>query len=189
MSEPYRNPFFFRPGRPLINCDLALVTLQRFPECGLLSLGSVRKDAPRHFRLDNVSPSLSLAPGLECFRLSGVVLAANNNLVLVGAALKNRCHTVSPLKNGVAILFMFMRANAAKLQQIPPRDSLKKSRPACLLVPGGGLEPPHCYQRRILNPLRLPIPPSRQRGRTRTRAATEAAHYRRFAQAAARRPL
>src|SRR5574340_57123 len=30
------------------------------------------------------------------------------------------------------------------------------------LVPGGGLEPPHCYQRRILNPLRLPIPPSRQ---------------------------
>ena len=32
-----------------------------------------------------------------------------------------------------------------------------------LLVPGGGLEPPHCYQRRILNPLRLPIPPSRPR--------------------------
>ena len=29
------------------------------------------------------------------------------------------------------------------------------------LVPGGGLEPPHCFQRRILNPLRLPIPPSR----------------------------
>ena len=28
-------------------------------------------------------------------------------------------------------------------------------------MPGGGLEPPHCYQRRILNPLRLPIPPSR----------------------------
>ena len=28
-----------------------------------------------------------------------------------------------------------------------------------MLVPGGGLEPPHCYQRRILNPLRLPIPP------------------------------
>ena len=31
-----------------------------------------------------------------------------------------------------------------------------------MLVPGGGLEPPHCYQRRILNPLRLPIPPPGQ---------------------------
>ena len=41
------------------------------------------------------------------------------------------------------------------------------------MVPGGGLEPPHCYQRRILNPLRLPIPPSRQRSRMRTRPATE----------------
>ena len=30
------------------------------------------------------------------------------------------------------------------------------------MVPGGGLEPPQCYHRRILNPLRLPIPPSRQ---------------------------
>ena len=35
--------------------------------------------------------------------------------------------------------------------------------PKCLrlLVPGGGLEPPQCYHRRILSPLRLPIPPSR----------------------------
>ncbi len=30
-----------------------------------------------------------------------------------------------------------------------------------VLVPGGGLEPPHHRWRRILSPLRLPIPPSR----------------------------
>ena len=30
------------------------------------------------------------------------------------------------------------------------------------MVPEGGLEPPRCYQRRILNPVRLPIPPLRQ---------------------------
>lgn|GEM_PF-4867669 len=29
------------------------------------------------------------------------------------------------------------------------------------MVPGGGLEPPQCHHRRILSPLRLPIPPSR----------------------------
>ena len=43
-----------------------------------------------------------------------------------------------------------------------------------ILVPGGGLEPPHCYQRRILNPLRLPIPPSRQ-GAERERAQRQKA--------------
>ena len=32
------------------------------------------------------------------------------------------------------------------------------------LVPGGGLEPPHPHGRRILSPLRLPIPPSRLDG-------------------------
>ena len=31
----------------------------------------------------------------------------------------------------------------------------------CLLVPRGGIEPPRCFHRRILSPLRLPIPPSR----------------------------
>ena len=30
------------------------------------------------------------------------------------------------------------------------------------MVPGVGLEPTHCYQRWILNPLRLPIPPPGQ---------------------------
>ncbi len=30
------------------------------------------------------------------------------------------------------------------------------------LVPGARLELAQCYHRRILNPLRLPIPPSRQ---------------------------
>ena len=33
------------------------------------------------------------------------------------------------------------------------------------LVPGGGIEPPWCCHRRILSPLRLPIPPSRQERR------------------------
>jgi hypothetical protein len=33
---------------------------------------------------------------------------------------------------------------------------------ASLLVPGGGIEPPWCHHRRILSPLRLPIPPSRR---------------------------
>jgi hypothetical protein len=31
----------------------------------------------------------------------------------------------------------------------------------CRLVPGGGLEPPRAEARRILSPLRLPVPPSR----------------------------
>ena len=29
------------------------------------------------------------------------------------------------------------------------------------MVPGGGIEPPLCFQNRILNPARLPVPPSR----------------------------
>ena len=35
--------------------------------------------------------------------------------------------------------------------------------PACarILVPGGGVEPPRAEARRILSPLRLPVPPSR----------------------------
>jgi hypothetical protein len=32
------------------------------------------------------------------------------------------------------------------------------------LVPGGGIEPPRCFHRRILSPLRLPVPPSRLDG-------------------------
>ena len=31
----------------------------------------------------------------------------------------------------------------------------------CEVVPGEGLEPTSSYERRILSPLRLPIPPSR----------------------------
>jgi hypothetical protein len=30
-----------------------------------------------------------------------------------------------------------------------------------ILVPGGGVEPPRAEARRILSPLRLPVPPSR----------------------------
>ena len=30
------------------------------------------------------------------------------------------------------------------------------------LVPGGGVEPPRAEARRILSPLRLPVPPSRR---------------------------
>lgn len=32
-----------------------------------------------------------------------------------------------------------------------------------ILVPGAGIEPARCFQRGILSPVRLPIPPSRQR--------------------------
>ena len=31
------------------------------------------------------------------------------------------------------------------------------------MVPGAGIEPARCFQRGILSPVRLPIPPSRQR--------------------------
>jgi hypothetical protein len=31
------------------------------------------------------------------------------------------------------------------------------------MVPGGGVEPPRAEARRILSPLRLPVPPSRLR--------------------------
>jgi hypothetical protein len=31
-----------------------------------------------------------------------------------------------------------------------------------MLVPGGGVEPPRAEARRILSPLRLPVPPSRR---------------------------
>ncbi len=34
-------------------------------------------------------------------------------------------------------------------------------KPKGYVVPGGGIEPPRCHQRGILNPVRLPIPPSR----------------------------
>jgi hypothetical protein len=35
------------------------------------------------------------------------------------------------------------------------------NRKALRLVPGGGIEPPRAEARRILSPLRLPVPPSR----------------------------
>ena len=46
------------------------------------------------------------------------------------------------------------------------------------LVPRGGIEPPRCFHRRILSPLRLPIPPSRLLARA-VRAG-RGADYRRF---------
>src|ERR1017187_6409653 len=36
------------------------------------------------------------------------------------------------------------------------------NKPFVLLVPGGGVEPPRPCGRRILSPLRLPVPPSRR---------------------------
>src|SRR3954469_14951214 len=56
---------------------------------------------------------------------------------------------------------------------IQPRSSLQRNNPArtstlkllillpARLVPGGGVEPPRAEARRILSPLRLPVPPSR----------------------------
>ena len=48
-----------------------------------------------------------------------------------------------------------------------PRKTNQKTRPhrrvsLSKLVPRAGLEPARCHQRRILNPLRLPIPPPRR---------------------------
>src|ERR1700674_3909361 len=37
----------------------------------------------------------------------------------------------------------------------------KRNHRSNLLVPGGGVEPPRAEARRILSPLRLPVPPSR----------------------------
>jgi hypothetical protein len=47
-----------------------------------------------------------------------------------------------------------------------PLSALKCPHPAAhsvevMLVPGGGVEPPRAEARRILSPLRLPVPPSR----------------------------
>ena len=39
------------------------------------------------------------------------------------------------------------------------------------LVPGGGIEPPRAEARRILSPLRLPVPPSRLRSQAVERAS------------------
>src|SRR5882672_2460349 len=51
---------------------------------------------------------------------------------------------------------------------------LREPRPARLLwlVPGGGVEPPRPEGRRILSPLRLPVPPSRRGWILRTQRIT-----------------
>ncbi len=46
-----------------------------------------------------------------------------------------------------------------------------------ILVPKAGLEPAHPLGRRILNPLRLPIPPLRHFEASRQAALVGAAHY------------
>ena len=38
---------------------------------------------------------------------------------------------------------------------------LTRNKPVRCVVPGGGVEPPRPEGRRILSPLRLPVPPSR----------------------------
>ena len=57
-----------------------------------------------------------------------------------------------------------------KTQYVKLNKSHKK------MVPGGGLEPPQCHHRRILSPLRLPIPPSRHDFKQR-HSLNQAAHY------------
>ena len=49
-------------------------------------------------------------------------------------------------------------------QRIPPFSSYERFlyKSVVLLVPGGGVEPPRPCDRRILSPLRLPVPPSRR---------------------------
>ena len=46
------------------------------------------------------------------------------------------------------------------------------------MVPGGGIEPPRCCHRRILSPLRLPVPSSRRRMPPRVARARRNRHYR-----------
>jgi hypothetical protein len=46
--------------------------------------------------------------------------------------------------------------------EIRPEESKQEWR-GVRLVPGGGVEPPRAEARRILSPLRLPVPPSRLR--------------------------
>ena len=47
-----------------------------------------------------------------------------------------------------------------------------RNQPVVSLVPGGGIEPPRYHYRRILSPVRLPVPPSRLCG-----AICAAKHY------------
>ncbi len=69
----------------------------------------------------------------------------------------------------VAIPIIFGRAGTGRVTEIKHapfspglrhRGSLDGAL-ISVVVPGGGLEPPQCCHRRILSPLRLPIPPSR----------------------------
>ena len=46
-------------------------------------------------------------------------------------------------------------------------------KPLKIMVPGGGIEPPHPYGYQILNLARLPVPPSRHRGRWRSSIVTQ----------------
>ncbi len=74
---------------------------------------------------------------------------ANNDRAyyLFKLAIRILAHTLLLIKKNVTLmlqLFTFLtESNGSKL------------------VPGGGIEPPRCHQRGILNPVRLPIPPSR----------------------------
>src|SRR5580704_9448909 len=55
-------------------------------------------------------------------------------------------------------------------RHFPPLQHIAKK--IGFLVPGGGVEPPRGCPRRILSPLRLPVPPSRLFERSRSTQAT-----------------
>ena len=57
---------------------------------------------------------------------------------------------------------------------LTPRQDPSQS-PTKVVVPGGGIEPPWCYHRGILSPVRLPIPPSRHGARAPDFPGTSAA--------------
>src|ERR1700733_2868176 len=54
---------------------------------------------------------------------------------------------------------VFHRKSGARRHASGHRRSFKTKRK--VVVPGGGVEPPRAEARRILSPLRLPVPPSR----------------------------
>ena len=66
------------------------------------------------------------------------------------------------------------------MSQECPANGRQKSSLLCnylfSLVPGGEVESPRCHHRRILSPLRLPVPPSRPRVRASLRGALPGGH-------------
>src|SRR5438105_4674480 len=61
-------------------------------------------------------------------------------------------------------MFLAMKCSAANADVVAiTKPPCSRNNSARALVPGGGVEPPWTEVRRILSPLRLPVPPSRRK--------------------------